>query len=323
MSCSCRLGIAVLAASLAAPGFAAETYPVRPIRWIIPFSPSGAADVPARVAAPKLSELLGQQIVVDNRPGGGGMLGAELVARATADGYTLMLSSNTHFVSSALRGKLPFHPLDDFTGISTFLSAPSVLVVHPSLPAKTLKELIGLAKASPGKIDFASSGVGSNQHLLMALLMRMGGFELTHVPYKGSAPATADLLGGQVKVGFPGIALVLPHLRSGRLRPLGLSSERRSPELPDVPTIAEAGVPGYSATQWLGLAGPKALPPAVVKRLFAAVHEVARNPDVVKAWRAAGGEVYLSESPAQYVAFTREEATKWARVVKDSGASIN
>ena len=302
---------------------AAEAYPSRPVRLIIPYSPGGAADVPGRIVAQKLSELLGEQVVVDNRPGAGSLIGAELTARAAPDGYTLLLIANTHYVTSALRTKPTFHPIDDFTHITAWLSAPSVLAVHPSLPAKTLKDLIAMAKAAPGKIDFASSGNGSTQHLLGALLMRMGGFQMTHVPYKGSGPAMADLVGGQVKVGFPGIALALSHLKSGKLRALGISSSKRSPELPDVPTIAEAGVPGYDATQWLGFAGPKGLPDAVVKRIFDVTHKALASPDVVKSLRNAGGEVYLSASPKEFLEFSRNESAKWAKVVKESGAQVN
>ena len=313
MMCGCFLGTV----------HAAESYPSRPARLIIPYSPGGAADVPGRVVAHKMSELLGQQIVVDNRPGAGSLIGAELTAHAAPDGYTLLLIANTHYVTSALRTKPTFHPIDDFTHITAWLSAPSVLAVYPSLPAKTLKDLIAMAKAAPGKIDFASSGNGSTQHLLGALLMRMGGFEMTHIAYKGSGPAMADLIGGQVKVGFPGIALAMSHLKSGKLRALGISSSRRSPELPDVPTIAEAGVPGYDATQWLGFAGPKGLPDAVVKRIFDVTHKALTSPDVVKSLRNAGGEVYLSASPKEFVQFSRNEAAKWAKVVKESGAQVN
>jgi tripartite-type tricarboxylate transporter receptor subunit TctC len=290
---------------------------------VIPYSPGGAADVPGRIVAQKMSEVLGQQVVVDNRPGAGSLIGAETVARATPDGYTLLLSANTHYVSAALRAKLPFHPVDDFTQITAFLSAPSVLAVNPALEAKSVKELIALCKAQPGKIDFASSGNGSTQHLLGALMMRMGGFQMTHIPYKGSGPAMADLLGGQVRVGFPGIALAMPHLKSGKLRALGVSGAKRSPELPDVPTIAEAGVPGYNATQWLGFVGPKGLPDAVVKRIFDATRTAAESPDVVKSLRGAGGEVMLSATPKAFLAFAREESVKWARVVKESGAQVN
>jgi tripartite-type tricarboxylate transporter receptor subunit TctC len=300
-----------------------STYPTRPVRMVIPYSPGGAADVPGRVVAHKMSEILGQQVVVDNRPGAGSLIGAETVARATPDGYTLLLSANTHYVSSALRSKLPFHPVDDFTQITTFLSAPSVLAVNPGLEAKNVKELIALCKAQPGKIDFASSGNGSTQHLLGALMMRMGGFQMTHIPYKGSGPAMADLLGGQVRVGFPGIALAMPHLKSGKLRALGVSGAKRSQELPDVPTIAEAGVPGYNATQWLGFVGPKGLPEAVVKRIFDATRTAVESPDVARSLRGAGGEAMLSATPKEFLAFAKEEAVKWARVVKESGAQVN
>jgi tripartite-type tricarboxylate transporter receptor subunit TctC len=313
---------AMLACALTA-AHAADAYPSRPIRLIIPYSPGGAADVPGRLVAQKMSELLGQQVVIDNRPGAGSLIGAELAAHAAPDGYTLLLIANTHYVTAALRTKLAFHPVDDFTHISAWLSAPSVLAVHPGLAVKTLKELIAQAKAAPGKIDFASSGSGSTQHLLGALLMRMGGFEMTHIAYKGSGPAMADLLGGQVKVGFPGIALAMSHLKSGKLRALGISSNRRSPELPDVPTIAEAGVPGYDATQWLGFAGPKGLPGAIVSRIFSTTRAALDAPDTVKSLRNAGGEVYLSASPQEFLGFVREEASKWARVVKESGAVAN
>jgi tripartite-type tricarboxylate transporter receptor subunit TctC len=318
-----KLFAAVVLGSAVQAAHAAEAYPSRPVRLIIPYSPGGAADVPGRIVAQKLSELLGQQVVVDNRPGAGSLIGAETAAHAAPDGYTLLLIANTHYVTAALRSKPTFHPVDDFTHITAWLSAPSVLAVHPSLPAKTLKDLIAMAKAAPGKIDFASSGNGSTQHLLGALLMRMGGFDMTHVAYKGSGPAMADLIGGQVKVGFPGIALAMSHLKSGKLRALGISSSKRSPELPDVPTIAEAGVPGYDATQWIGFAGPKGLPEPVVKRVFDATHQALASPEVVKSLRNAGGEVYLSASPKEFLEFSRNEAAKWARVVKESGAKVN
>ena len=324
MSCNwLRGGIAVAIWCCASAVAAAEAYPSRPVRLLVPFSPGGAADVPGRIVAQKMSDVLGQQIVVDNRPGAGGLIGAEITARSPADGYTLMMTSNTHYVSSALRAKLPFHPIDDFTNITSFLSSPSVLAINPVLEAKSVKELIALAKAAPGKIDFASSGNGSTQHLLGALLMRMAGFQMTHIPYKGSGPAMADLVGGQVKVGFPGIALAIPHLKSGKLRALGVSSSKRSPELPDVPTIAEAGVPGYNATQWLGFAGPKGLSNEVVTRIFNATKTVVENPEIVKSLRNAGGEVSMSASPKEFLEFAREESVKWARVVKESGAQVN
>jgi len=290
---------------------------------IIPYSAGGAADVPGRVVAQKISGLLGPPVVADNPPRAGSLIGAELVSHAAPDGYTLLLIANTHYVTAALRSKLSFHPVDDFTHIVRWLSSPSVLAVHPTLPAKTLKELIAMAKAAPGKIDFASSGNGSTQHLLGALLMHMAGFEMTHIAYKGSGPAMTDLIGGQVKVGFPGIALALPHVKAGKLRALGVSSARRSPELPDVPTIDEAGVPGYDATQWIGFSGPKGLPTQVVSRIAGVTKTAVETPEVASSLRNSGGEVFLSDSPQQFLDFSRKEADKWARVVKESGAKVN
>src|SRR5262245_17867834 len=238
----------------------AQNYPTRAVRLIVPFSAGGAADVPGRLLTQRMSEALGQQVVVDNRPGVGSALGAELAAKAAPDGYTLFMISNTHFVTAALHTKLAYDPLNDYTAITQMTSAPNVLVVHPSLPARTVKDLIALAKANPGRIDYASSGQGSTQHLTGALFCAMAGIQMTHIPYRGSGPVTADLLGGQVMVGFPGIAGMLPHIKSGKLRALGVTGGRRSAELPDLPTIAEAGVKGYEMVAWFGLASPKGLP---------------------------------------------------------------
>ena len=237
----------------------AQGYPSRPLRLILPFSAGGAADVPARILMQRMSESLGQQIVVENRPGAGSTIGADTAAKAPPDGYTLFMISNTHFVASGLYRKLAYDPLNDYTPISQITSAPNVLLVHPSLPVKTVKELIALARAQPGKIDYASSGNGSTQHLTGALFTKMAGINMTHIPYRGSGPATADLLAGQVTVGFPGIAGMMQHIRTGKLRPLGVSSIRRSRELPDVPTLSEAGVPGYELEGWFGIAAPKGL----------------------------------------------------------------
>src|SRR3972149_5606563 len=222
----------------------AQNYPARPVRMIVPFSPGGAADVPGRMLMQKLTEALGQQVVVDNRPGAGGTLGAGLAAKAAGDGYTLLMISNTHVISASLYKKLPYDSLNDFAPVLQFGDAPNVLVVHPALPVKSVRELVALAKAKPGSIDFASSGNGRSRHLFAALFTSLAGVKMTHIPYKGSAQATTDLLAGQVTVSFPGIAGMIQHIRNGRLRALAVTSAKRSPQMPDVPSIAEAGVKG-------------------------------------------------------------------------------
>src|SRR3954452_14928670 len=301
----------------------AQNYPVRPVRLVVPFSPGGAADVPGRILTQKLSEALGQQVVVDNRPGAGSTIGAEQVAKAPPDGYTLLTISNTHFVSAALYKKLAYDLLHDFAPVTQVTSAPNIIVVHPSLPARTVKELVALAKARPGKIDYASSGNGSTQHLTGALFCKMAGIEMTHIPYRGSGPATADLLSGQVTVGFPGIAGMLPQIKAGKLRALAVTSAKRSPELPETPTVAEAGIKGYDVTAWFGVAGPKAMPREIVSKLHTELLRILKNADVQKLLLNAGQEVAWQETPEQFGEMLRVEAAKWARMVSESGAQVN
>ncbi len=300
----------------------AQTYPSRPVRLIVPFSAGGAADVPGRILTARLTEALGQQIVVENRPGAGSTIGAEAGAKAPPDGHTLFMISNTHFVSAALYKKLAYDPLNDYAPLTQITSAPNVLVVHPSLPAKSIKELIALAKAQPGKIDYASSGNGSTQHLTGALFTKMAGIDMTHIPYRGSGPATADLLAGQVTVGFPGIAGMLAHIKGGKLRALGVSSAKRSPELPEVPTIAEAGVKGYEMVAWFGIAAPKALPRDIQVKLHGELLKILRNPAFQKSMLVAGQEVAYQDTPEKFFDFMKVEAAKWAKVVADSGAQV-
>lgn len=300
----------------------AQTYPHRPIRLVVPFSAGGAADVPARILSQKLSEMLGQPIVVDNRPGAGATIGADLVAKARPDGHTLLSITAAHFVSAALYANPPYHPLDDFAPVTAFATSAYGLAVHPSLEAKSVKELIALARASPRKIDYASSGNGSLQHLFGALFLSMTGTDMTHIPYKGSAPAITDVMGGRVKVTFASIINVLPHTRSGRLIALGVSSAKRSALLAEVPTIAEAGVPGYEATQWTGLAGPRGLPPAIAVRLHADILKLSQRADYADALVPSGAEVFYQYSPEQAAIFMRLEMVKWAKLVRDSGARI-
>jgi tripartite-type tricarboxylate transporter receptor subunit TctC len=301
---------------------AAQNYPAKPVRMIIPFSAGGAADVPGRIVTQKLSEALRQQVLVDNRPGAGSTIGADVAAKSAPDGYTLFMISNTHFVSAALHKKLAYDSLNDFTPVTQITSAPNVLVVHPSLPAKSVKELIALAKARPGQIDYASSGNGSTQHLTGALFASMAGINMTHIPYRGSGPVTADLLGGQVMVAFPGIAGMLPHIKSGKLRPLGVTGGKRSPELPNVPTIAEAGVKGYEMVAWFGVAGPKGLPREIQMKLHAELLRVLKTPEMSKSLQAVGQEPAWQDTPEKFLDFMKVEAAKWAKVVKASGAVI-
>ncbi len=301
----------------------AQNYPLRPVRLVVPFSAGGAADVPGRILTQKLSEALGHQVVVDNRPGAGSTIGAEQVAKAPPDGYTLLTISNTHFVSAALYKKLAYDAVNDYAPVTQVTSAPNVIVVHPSLPVKTVRELIALAKAKPGKIDYASSGNGSTQHLTGALFCKMAGIEMTHIPYRGSGPVTADLLSGQVTVGFPGIAGMLPHIRAGKLRALAITSAKRSPELPDLLTVAQAGVKDYDVTAWFGIAGPKGMPRDIVLRLHAELLRVLKNPEVQKLLLTAGQEVAWQETPELFGEMLKIEAAKWARMVKESGAQVN
>ena len=245
-----RLALFIFFLSIAFNGWA-QSWPSRPIRMVIPLSPGGFADVPGRILAARLSSLLGYNVFVENRPGAGGTIGADFVAKSAPDGYTLLFTGTPHVISAWVYKKLPYDPLKDFEPVALVASGPYVLVVNPQLPVHSIRELIAAAKAQPGKIDYASSGNGSAQHLVSALFASMAGIELNHVPYKGSGPAMQDLLGGQVKVSFAGIPNVLPHVKAGRLRALAVSTPQRSPDLPDVPTAAEAGVPGYQATNFV------------------------------------------------------------------------
>lgn len=300
----------------------AQNYPNRPIRMVVPFSPGGAADTPGRMLMHKLSEALGQQVIVDNRPGAGGTIGAETVARAKPDGYTLLMISNTHVISASLYKNLTYDSINDFAPVLQFGDAPNVLVVHPSLPVKSVGELIALAKEKPGKVDYVSSGNGSSQHMFASLFTSMAGVNMFHIPYKGSAQATNDLLSGEIKVGFPGIAGMMQYIKAGRLRVLAVTSAERSPELPDVPTIAEAGVKGYEATLWLGIIGPAALPKEVITKLNSVISGLIKKPDIQSALRKVGTEVTY-RTPEEFGKFLRSEQQKWAKVVKEIGLKVN
>ena len=300
----------------------AQVWPSRPVRMVIPLSPGGFADVPGRILASRLSASLRQNVFVENRPGAGGTIGADFVVKSAPDGYTLLFTGTPHVISPWIYKKLPYDPLKDFEPVALVASGPYVLVVNPQLAVKSVRELIAAAKAQPGEIDYASSGNGSAQHLVSALFTSMAGIQLNHVPYKGSGPAMQDLLGGQVRVSFAGIPNVMPHVKAGRLRALAVSTPQRSPDLPDVPTVAEAGVPGYEATLWLNLAAPGGTPPAIVQRLHGETVKALQDAELRKSFRSAGVEA-SPLGPQELAVFMRAEYEKWGRVVRETGATVN
>ena len=299
-----------------------QGWPSRPIRMVVPLSPGGFADVPGRILAARLSSLLGYNVFVENRPGAGGTIGADFVAKSAPDGHTLLFTGTPHVISPWIYKKLPYDALKDFEPVALVASGPYVLVVNPQLAVNSVRELMAAARAQPGKIDYASSGNGSAQHLVSALFASMAGIELNHVPYKGSGPAMQDLLGGQVKVSFAGIPNVLPHVKAGRLRALAVSTPQRSPDLPEVPTVAEAGVPGYQATLWLNLAAPPGTPAEIVQRLYAETAKALQDAELQQSFRAAGVEA-SPMSPQELAGFMRAEYDKWGQVVRDTGATVN
>ena len=313
--------LAAAALALALPALA-QDYPSRPVKIIVPFSPGGAVDGPTRIVAQKLSERLGQQVVVENKPGAGATLGAAEVAKAAPDGYTLLLASQTNAISATLYGnKLAFDPIEDFAPIMLIGEEPGVLVVHPSFPAKSLDEFIAYVRQNPGKVDYASAGNGSGQHLFAAMLASMAGLKMNHIPYKGSAQATSDLLGGQVPVSIPGTAGMMGHIKAGKLRPLATTGAKRAEALPDVPAIAET-LPGYEAYVWMGLLAPKGTPQPAIDRLHRDLVAVMALPDV-KAFYAGHNLEIVASTPADFGRFFRSEKERWARVIRDTGAKID
>src|SRR6267142_3393313 len=311
---------ALLLASLAASA-AGQTYPNHPVRMVIPLSPGGTTDVPGRIIAQKLSETLGPPVFVENRAAAGGTIGSAFVAKSKSDGYTLLLTASPFVISPHVYKDMPYNALTDFEPVIRIATGPYVLVVHPSLGVKSVKELIALAKKQPGKIDFASSGNGGAQHLVTELFMYMAGIKLNHVPYKGSGPAQQDLMSGIVKVSFVGTPIAIPHMKSGRLKALGVSTAKRSPEIPDVPTIAEAGVPGYEAIVWIGMLAPAGTPREIVARLNGEIGKLIRTDDVKRLLAPTGME-RDPDTPAQFGAYLKADYDKWGKVVRDSGATV-
>ena len=312
------LAAGALAALAQLPAHAQAPYPAKTVRLVVPSAPGGGTDITARVMAPKLSEFLGQQVVVENRAGAGTMIGGEVVARAAPDGYTLLMGISTLAINPAMYRKVPYDALRDLAPITQAVSLPNVLVTHPSLPVKTVKELVAFAKARPGQIQFASAGVGTNPHLAAELFLSMAGLKMLHVPYKGSGAGIIDVIAGHVPVMTPSILTGLPHARAGRLRALGVTSARRAGGAPDIPTIAEAGVPGYEAVQWFGILAPAGTPRSVVERVHREAVRVLQHAETRQRLIADGADPVAS-SPEEFAAFLRAETAKWAKVVKAIG----
>ena len=314
---------ASLAAALAPVAFAQPAYPTKPIRIVVPFPPGGTTDILARAAAQKMTEAWKEQAVVDNRPGAGGNIGAELVAKAPADGYTLLMGTvGTHAINASLYAKMPYDHVKDFAPVILVAAVPNVLVVHPSVPATTVAELIAYAKANPGKLNFASSGSGTSIHLAGELFKVMAGVQMTHVPYKGSAPAIADLLGGQVQLMFDNLPSALPQIRAGKLRALAVTSSQRAAALPDVPTIAESGLPGYEASSWFGLLAPAGTPADIVAKINGEVARWLASPEAKEKLLAQGANA-AGGTPEDFARHIATETAKWQKVVRESGAKVD
>ena len=297
----------------------AQPYPVKPVRLVVTYTAGGPADIAARALAQKLAEMWGQQVVVDNRAGAGGIIGTELVAKAAPDGYTLLHGTAAGLIINPLLvKKLPYDTFRDFAPVSMVVIVPQLLVTHPALPATTLKELIALAKARPGALNYASVGIGSPNHLGMELLKSMAGIDMVHVPYKGATPAMADLIAGQVQLAFNGMASVLPQIASGKMKAIAIGSARRSPAAPDVPTVAEAGLTGFEYVAWNGNFAPAGTPAALVNRLSADIRKALAAPDVVQRLASLGSEPG-GNTPAEFAAYVKADHARWARVVQAVG----
>jgi tripartite-type tricarboxylate transporter receptor subunit TctC len=314
-----RLASIFLAALMALPAFAQAPYPARPVRLVVGFPPGGGVDINARLLAPKLSEYFGQQFVVDNKPGAGTNIANEIVARAPADGYTLLFTSPALAINMSLYPKLPFDTLRDFAPISMLSESPNVLVVPATLPVANLQELVARAKANPGKLNFSSAGVGTSQHLAAVLFTLRTGTTALHIPYKGSSPSLTALIANEVDFSFANIPAIHGHIKGGKLRGLAITAPRRDPQLPDVPTMKEAGVDGVEVSVWFGAFAPIATPKEIVRTLASAMQRAARDGDMRKRLHEQGAEP-VGSTPEEFAKFMREEIARWAEVVKASGA---
>ena len=318
-----RNAFAGLVLALVAGAVVAQQWPSKPIKWVVPFAPGGTTDILARTIGEKLSVTLGQPIIVDNKPGAGGGVGADQVAKSPADGYTIMGGTiSTHAINASLYSNLPYDPVRDFAPITLIVRVPNMLVVNPELPAKDVRELIVLLKANPGKYSFASSGNGTSQHLSGELFKTMTGVEMQHIPYRGSPPALADVVGGQVAMTFDNITTAWPLVKGGKLRALAVTTAKRSPIAPDVPTLAESGLPGYEIASWQGVFAPAGVSTEIVKRLNAEIVRIINAPDVRQKLVDMGAEP-APNTPEEFAAMVKAEVAKWADVVRKSGAKVD
>jgi tripartite-type tricarboxylate transporter receptor subunit TctC len=317
-----RLAIALLAFSLWPITATAQGYPAKSIRFIVPFPPGGGNDTIARLIGQKLTAATGQQVLVDNRPGAGGAIGAEAATKSPADGYTMFLAGvATHGINPNLRRKIPYDPLKDFDAVSLVASAPLLVVVHPSLPIKSVKQLVALAKSRPGQINYASNGAGGSSHLAVELFNMMSGTKMTHIPYKGLAPALTDLLSGEVQVMFSSAVAMLPQVKAGKLRAIAMTGARRSPAIPDIPTVAEAGVPGYETGSWYGIVVPAGTPKAAIDRLSREIIAIVRAPEITGRLNDEA-VIPVGSTPAEFTAHIKNELARWAKTIKQAGLAL-
>jgi len=319
-----RIGwLAALALSMVSTLAVAQAWPSKPIKYIVPFAPGGTTDILGRTIADKLSLALGQPVVIENKPGAGGGLGAELVAKAAPDGYTIMGGTiSTHAINASLYKDLPYDPVKNFVPITLIARVPNMLVINPNVPAKNVQELVALLKANPGKYTFASSGNGTSQHLSGELFKIQAGVDMQHIPYKGSPPALQDVMGGQVTMTFDNITTAWPLAKDGKLRAVAVTTAKRSSIAPDVPTLAEAGLPGYEIGSWQGVFAPAGTPPEIVKRLNTEIVKIINSPDVQQRLSTLGAEP-APNTPEEFAAMVKLEVVKWADVVKKSGAKVD
>jgi tripartite-type tricarboxylate transporter receptor subunit TctC len=301
----------------------AQAFPAKPVRVIVPFAAGGTTDIVTRILAQRLTESWGQQLLVDNRPGAGGNIGSELVAKSPADGYTILMATvATHGINASLYRKIPYDPISDFMPITLVASTPSVLMLNPAVPANSVKDLIALAKAKPGQLNFGSPGNGSSHHLAGELFDSMAGVKMTHVPYKGTAAALIDVMAGQIQLTFDTLPSAMPYVKGNKLKAIAVTSAKRTRSLSDLPTVSEAGVPGYEVTSWYGALAPAGTPPDVVKKLNADFVRTIRIPEVSEKMIEAGADP-VANTPEQFAGFIRSELKKWAKVVQDSGARVD